>query len=86
MAVKGTRRRRSADRGFVLSDHADWDELVDTVKATEAERIYVTHGYCDVFSKYLSSIGYYSAVVDTEYTGEELNTVDEVGEQGTGIK
>ena len=86
MAVRGTRRRRSADRGFILSDHADWEELLSTVKATEAERVYVTHGYCDVFSKYLSSIGYYSAVVDTEYTGDELSAVVEVGEEGTGIK
>jgi len=83
MAVRGTRRRRSADRGFVLSDHADWDELVRAVKATEAERIYVTHGYTDSFSKYLSSIGYYSAVVDTDYTGDELNTASEVDVVGT---
>ena len=66
-----------------MSDHADWNELVSTVKATEAERIYVTHGYSDVFSKYLSSIGYYSAVVNTEYTGDELNIVAEVAEEAT---
>lgn len=87
MGVRGTRRRRSADRGFVLSDHADWNELVSAVKATEAEKIYVTHGYTDIFSKYLSSIGYYSAVVDTEYTGDELNNESFVGEEkGTPSK
>jgi len=72
MAMRGTRRRRSADRGFILSDHADWDQLLSAIKATEAEKIFVTHGYTDQFSKYLTSIGYYSAVVDTEYTGDDL--------------
>lgn len=70
MALPGTSSRRSADRGFELSDHADWDGLMSAIQATEAKKIYVTHGYTDEFSKYLSSIGYYSAVVDTEYTGE----------------
>ena len=72
MAMRGTRRRRSADRGFVLSDHADWEGLLTAIKASEAEKVYVTHGYTDIFSKYLKSIGYYSAVVNTEYTGDEL--------------
>lgn len=73
MAMRGTRRRRSADRGFVLSDHADWEGLMTAIKATEAEKIYVTHGYTDIFSKYLKSIGYYSAVVNTEYSGDEID-------------
>jgi len=60
-----------------LSDHADWNGLLSAIKATEAEKIYVTHGYTDTFSKYLKSIGYYSAVVDTEYTGEEIDTQTE---------
>lgn len=79
MAMRGTRRRRSADRGFVLSDHADWEGLLSAIKATEAEKVYVTHGYTEIFSKYLKSIGYYSAVVDTEYTGDdlEMSTLEE---------
>ena len=72
MAMRGTRRRRAADRGFVLSDHADWEGLLSAIKASEAEKVFVTHGYTDIFSKYLKSIGYYSAVVNTEYTGDEL--------------
>lgn len=75
MAMRGTRRRRSADRGFILSDHADWDGLMYAIKASEAEKIYVTHGYTEIFSKYLQSIGYYSAEVDTEYTGNQLEEV-----------
>jgi len=76
MAMRGTRRRRSADRGFVLSDHADWDELLTAIKATEAERIYVTHGYTDIFSKYLSSVGYDAGIVQTQYTGDEAAPAD----------
>ncbi|HEY9712665.1 MAG TPA: ligase-associated DNA damage response exonuclease, partial [Chroococcales cyanobacterium] len=45
MRIRGTRRRKSVDRGFVLSDHADWEGLLSAVKDTGAERIIVTHGY-----------------------------------------
>jgi len=75
VATRGTRKWRVSDRGFVLSDHADWDGLLTAIKASEAEKVYVTHGYTDLFSKYLKSIGYYSAVVNTEYTGEEPTMV-----------
>jgi len=70
MQVRGTRRRRSVDRGFVLSDHADWQGLNDAIKATGAERIYVTHGYTHVFSKWLASQGYDAGIVET-HTREE---------------
>ena len=75
MAFRGTRRRRSADRGFVLSDHADWDGLLSAIGNTGAERVFVTHGYTDIFCKYLSSVGYDAGIVSTEYTGEELETI-----------
>jgi len=84
MAMRGTRRRRSADRGFILSDHADWEGLLSAIKSSEAEKVYVTHGYTDIFSRYLKSIGYYSAVVNTEYTGEELETVGEESKETAG--
>lgn len=58
MAVRGTRRRLSADRGFVLSDHADWPGLIDAVKKTEASRIIVSHGFTDVFARYLNENGW----------------------------
>ena len=71
MQVRGTRRRRSVDRGFVLSDHADWQGLNQAIKATGAERVYVTHGYTHVFSKWLSSQGYDAGIVETEFGEEE---------------
>ena len=74
MQLRGTRRRKSADRGFVLSDHADWDGLNTAVKETGAENVYVTHGYKSVFAKWLREEMHLNAVeVDTLYEGESLN-------------
>ncbi len=70
MNIRGTRRRRSVDTGFVLSDHADWDELNEAVAMTGAENIYVTHGYTDIYTKYLVEKGYNARVVKTQFTGE----------------
>ncbi len=54
MRVRGQRRRRSIDRGFVLSDHVDWPGLMTTVADTGAERVFVTHGYTAVVARWLS--------------------------------
>lgn len=53
MHVRGQRRRRSVDRGFVLSDHVDWPDLMDAVDATGAERVLVTHGQVATVARYL---------------------------------
>lgn len=53
MAVRGTRRRRAADRGFVLSDHADWEGLIQAITETEAEKVYLTHGSTASFGRFL---------------------------------
>jgi len=82
MTLRGARRRRSADRGFVLSDHADWDGLNSAIQASGAERIFVTHGYTEVFSKWLNEQGYQAAIVKTEYSGE-LADLEENGEEET---
>lgn len=78
MQVRGARRWRSADAGFAISDHADWDGLLATIQATEAEKVYVTHGQVDVFSQYLNEIGIYSEVIQTEFGVEEENDGIEV--------
>ena len=70
MALRGVRRRRAADRGFVVSDHADWMGLLSAIKETGAENIYVTHGYTDIFARYLNSAGLNAKVLETEYGGE----------------
>ncbi len=76
MSLRGARRRRAADRGFVLSDHADWTELHTAIRATGAERIFVTHGYTGIFKKWLQEQGYDAHEVSTEYEGE-LGEVNE---------
>lgn len=70
MTLRGARRRRGADRGFVLSDHADWPGLLQAIALTGAENIYVTHGYTSIFSKYLDNQGLNAVELVTEYEGE----------------
>ncbi|MEM7441591.1 MAG: ligase-associated DNA damage response exonuclease [Pseudomonadota bacterium] len=77
MALRGVRRRRAADRGFVVSDHADWQGLNTAIKETRAERIFVTHGYTGPFRKWLEEQGYDAHVVSTEYDGETLDAAED---------
>lgn len=76
MRLRGVRRRRAADRGFVLSDHADWGGLNTAIAETGAEKIYVTHGYTDIFARWLNDCGYDAEIVPTEFTGETLDDGD----------
>ena len=71
MRLRGVRRRRALDRGFVMSDHADWAGLNEAIKATGAENIYPTHGYTDIFTRYLRESGWRAEVVTTEFSGED---------------
>lgn len=71
MQVRGSVRRHNADAGFALSDHADWNGLLKAVKETEAKKIFVTHGYQSVFSRYLNEMGIEAAEVKTEFGNEE---------------
>lgn len=70
MQIRGTRRRRAMDRGFVLSDHADWPGLLSAIEATGAERIGVTHGYTESLVRWLRERGRDAWVVPTRYEGE----------------
>lgn len=79
MALRGTRRRRNVDRGFIMSDHADWSGLNYAVKESGAEKVFVTHGYSDIFSRWLADLGYDARVVTTEFEGE----LHEIGESKT---
>ncbi len=71
MRVRGDRRRRGYDRGFVLSDHADWSSLLRTFQDTGAKRILLTHGYTDAMCRYLQDRGIAAAALRTEYGAEE---------------
>jgi len=81
MALRGVRRRRGVDRGFVLSDHCDWTELNEAIAATGAERVYVTHGYTEIFRRWLEERGYDARIVETEFQGDDLE--EPSGTQGS---
>ncbi len=70
MRVRGVRRQRNFDRGFVLSDHADWPALLQTIRDTGASRILVTHGWSDALARYFQEAGLDTGIVRTAYEGE----------------
>jgi putative mRNA 3-end processing factor len=67
MQLRGARRRRAVDRGFVLSDHADWPGLHRAIRATGASRVIVTHGYEAVMVRWLQEQGFEAGAFTTEY-------------------
>lgn len=73
MTLRGSKRRQNVDRGFVLSDHADWPGLNSAIKATGASRVICTHGYTDTFSEWLSQSGYEAVSEKTLFEGENLD-------------
>ena len=73
MAIRGARRRRNLDRGFVLSDHADWKGLIEVIEGTEAEEVLMTHGNGEPMVRYLTERGVRAAVL----TGASLRGEEE---------
>ncbi len=70
MRVRGIRRQRAFDRGFVLSDHADWPALLRTIEDTGARRVLATHGHAEPLARYLSEQGRDAGVIRTAWEGE----------------
>jgi putative mRNA 3-end processing factor len=70
MLVRGARRRRAVDRGFVLSDHADWPGLCSTIRATGAQRVFVTHGQVGTMVRWLTEQGIEALPLRTQFEGE----------------
>lgn len=70
MQLRGARRRQGVDRGFVLSDHADWPGLHRAIAATGAERVLVTHGYESVMVRWLQQQGLQASSLRTLF-GED---------------
>ena len=70
MRVRGVRRQRGYDRGFVLSDHADWPALLQTIAETGASRVLATHGHAEPLARFLSQQGLESGVIRTAWEGE----------------
>jgi putative mRNA 3-end processing factor len=80
MLLRGARRRRGVDRGFVLSDHADWPGLMSAIKATEAQQVIVTHGSIPTMVRWLCQNGLDAKGFDTEYGDEEEDETAPPGE------
>lgn len=78
MRVRGARRRRAVDRGFVLSDHADWPGLLTAVKESGASRVLCTHGFAAVLARYLREQGLDAGVIATRFGDEERDETTEV--------
>jgi putative mRNA 3-end processing factor len=70
MRVRGQRRRRSVDRGFVLSDHVEWPSLLEVIAATRAERVLVTHGSVAPVVRWLREHGTDAYGLDTQFGDE----------------
>jgi putative mRNA 3-end processing factor len=70
MRIRGTRRRRSLDRGFVVSDHVDWPSLLSAIEATMAERVWVTHGYREPVVRWLREHGLEAIAIASRWEGE----------------
>ncbi len=70
MRVRGVRRQRAFDRGFVLSDHADWPALLETIAETGASRVLATHGHPEPLARYLREQGIDAGVMRTAWEGE----------------
>jgi putative mRNA 3-end processing factor len=80
MRIRGTRRRRAVDRGFVLSDHADWPGLLETIAETGAERVWVTHGYSATLAQLLRERGLDAAAIATQAAGEQDDMVEAIAQ------
>jgi putative mRNA 3-end processing factor len=71
MLLRGARRRRAVDRGFVMSDHADWPGLNSAIKASQASTVYVTHGYVPVMVRWLQEQGLEALSFETKFGEDE---------------
>ena len=71
MRLRGARNRRGGDRGFVLSDHADWPGLMETIAATGAERVFVTHGYVEPVVRLLREKGIHAEPLKAKFADDE---------------
>ena len=71
MRLRGNRRRRNHDRGFVVSDHADWPDLLRTIRDTGASRVIATHGNTDAIVRALNEAGITTGVFDTQFGGDD---------------
>ena len=74
------------DRGFVLSDHADWPELNTAIRETGAETVYVTHGFSQEFTRWLNETGMNAVTLKTKFVGDDApEMMDEESENAPDL-
>lgn len=73
MQIRKNRKRNSFDRGFSLSDHADWEGLIHAVKESKADKILITHGYSSQLTRWLCENGYDAEILETSFKREGEN-------------
>jgi len=57
MRVRARARQQGVEVPLVISDHADWRELTDTIAETGAEEVWVTHGREDALLHHIKTAG-----------------------------
>lgn len=87
MLIRGTRRWRAVDRGFVLSDHADWPGLLTAIRESEAEQILLTHGQTAPMQRWLAEQGVCCGALKTQFSGEaeEIEPSADTVQQSDGV-
>jgi len=91
MMVRGTRRRRAGDRGFVLSDHVDWPALMELVETSEASRVLLTHGDTAIVTRWLREQGIEAHDLETPFARQtddaaETTTSDRDDDSANDVK
>jgi putative mRNA 3-end processing factor len=86
MQIRGVRRRRAVDRGFALSDHADWPGLLQAISVTGARRVFVTHGYSEPLVRWLCKRGLEAQTLVTRFAGEAGSEQTEPHEEAAGAQ
>jgi putative mRNA 3-end processing factor len=84
MQIRGARRRRAVDRGFTISDHADWPALVEVIRSSGANRVLVTHGSVETMVRWLNENGWQAAPLQTEFRGELDENTEPANQQESG--
>ena len=83
MAVRGARRRRGYERGFVMSDHADWPGLLQSARDSGARQVYVTHGNSDGLARYLREVeGISAEPLEGSFAAERGDELEETHPTG----
>ncbi|MCW2273148.1 ligase-associated DNA damage response exonuclease [Rhodoblastus acidophilus] len=72
MQIKGRARQRNVELPLILSDHADWPALQQTILDTGAEEIWITHGQEDALMRWCDLRGLFARPLNLHgYEGEE---------------